>query len=183
MPALRSLNEKLRSSRACRIADIAFLEDAPPDSGMILLGARREWLVPSIPCMKRDDPNGIDERSFRFYCDVLDFLDTVPIDPKTKRLIEQLADSSGSTTGNRDEALGGSSKREFLRYNEFALRGANESVKWLRACLARRYGDPAQCKRLLDEGRQLARILGRIVITTKRNLGLLGPDTDKDTGT
>jgi four helix bundle protein len=87
-------------------------------------------------------------------------------------LIEQLAGSAGSTTGNRDEALGGSSKREFLRYNEVALRGANESVKWLRACAARRLGDQQQCRKLLDEGRQLARILGKIVITTKRNLGL-----------
>jgi hypothetical protein len=50
--------------------------------------------------VKRDDPRGIDERSFRFYTDVLGFLDTVPRGPKTDRLIEQLADSS---------------RREFLR--------------------------------------------------------------------
>jgi four helix bundle protein len=117
--------------------------------------------------VKRDDPNGIDERSFRFFCDVIEFAGTIPRGPATDKLISQLVDAAGSITGNRDEALGGSSRREFLRYNEIALRGANESVKWLRTCAARCLGDQPQCTKLLDEGRQLARILGRIVITTK----------------
>jgi hypothetical protein len=42
-------------------------------------------------------------------------------------------------------------------------------VKWLRACAAKRLGDQVQCTRLLDEARQLAKILGRIVVSTKRN--------------
>jgi four helix bundle protein len=124
--------------------------------------------------MKRDDPQGIDERSFRFFCDVIGFVETIPRGPKTDRLIEQLADAAGSITGNRDEALGGSSRREFVRYNEIALRSANESVKWLRACAARRIGEQGQCLKLLDEGRQVARIIAKIVITTKRN-GLDSP--------
>ena len=131
--------------------------------------------------MRRDDPDGIDERSFRFFCDVLGFLESIPRGPKTDKLIEQLADAAGSITGNRDEALGGSSRREFVRYNEIALRGANESVKWLRACAARRLGDQLQCTKLLDEGRQLAKILGKIVVSTKRNgLEALNPERKRD---
>jgi len=57
----------------------------------------------------------------------LRFLDSVPNRPATKRLIEQLADASGSIGGNREEALGGSSRKEFIRFNEIALRGANET--------------------------------------------------------
>ena len=45
----------------------------------------------------------------------------------------------------------------------------NESVKWLRACAVRRLGDQQQCTKLLDEGRQIAKIIARIVINTKRN--------------
>ena len=118
--------------------------------------------------MKRDDKDGIDERSFRFHCDVLKFLDAVPVRANTKRLIEQLSDSSGSIGGNRDEALGGTSRREFIRYNEISLRGANESVRWLRVCLARRLGQRDECLRLLDEARQEAKILAKIVITSKK---------------
>jgi four helix bundle protein len=119
--------------------------------------------------VRRDDPEGIDERSFRFFCNVMAFLETVSRGPKTDKLIEQLADAAGSVTGNRDEALGGSSRREFVRYNEIALRSANETVKWLRACAARRLGDQGQCTALLHEGRQIARIIAKIIITTKRN--------------
>ena len=117
--------------------------------------------------MKRNDPKGIDERSFRFYQRVLEFVETIPNEPKTKRLIEQLAGSAGSVSANREEAASGGSRREFAHFNEVALRSANESVKWLRACAGRRLGDRRQCTELLDEARQLARILAKIVITTK----------------
>jgi four helix bundle protein len=118
--------------------------------------------------MRRDDEKGIDERSHKFYVAVLAFVDTIPLGPKTNKLVEQLADAAGSIGGNREEALGGSSRKEFIRYNEISLRGANESVRWLRACAARRLGAQQQCRELLDEGRQLARILGKIVVTSKR---------------
>ena len=118
--------------------------------------------------MKRDDENGIDERSHRFFVEVLAYIDTIQVEPKTKKLIEQLAAAAGSIGGNREEALGGSSRKEFIRFNEVSLRGANESVRWLRACAARNLGAQQQCVALLDEGRQLARILGKIVVTAKR---------------
>lgn len=118
--------------------------------------------------MKRDDENGIDERSHRFFVDVLAFVDTIPVGPKTEKLIAQLAAAAGSIGGNREEALGGSSRREFIRFNEVSLRGANESVRWLRACAAGNLGARQQCIALLEEGRQLARILGKIVVTSKR---------------
>jgi four helix bundle protein len=121
-----------------------------------------------VVIVKPDDPNGIDERSFRFFCDVLDFVDTVPKGPKTTEVIEQLVSASGSIGGNREEARGASSRKEFKRFNEIALRGANESVRWLRVCATKRWGSQDLCLRLLDEARQLARILGKIVISTKR---------------
>ena len=74
--------------------------------------------------MKRDDENGIDERSHRFFVAVLGFVDTIPVGPNTKKLIEQLAAAAGSIGGNREEALGGSSRKEFIRFNEVSLRGA-----------------------------------------------------------
>ena len=118
--------------------------------------------------MDRNDPKGIDERSFRFYCDVLTFVDTIREGPKTKDLIEQLVDAAGSIGANREEARGASTRKEFIRYNEISLRGANESVRWLRACAAKGLGSRKQCIALLDEARQEARILGRIVVTSKR---------------
>lgn len=118
--------------------------------------------------MKPDDQNGIDERSFRFFCNVIAFVETIPIGPKTSTIMEQLMGAAGSIGGNREEALGGSSHREFIRYNEISLRGANESLRWLRVCAAQRLGSQDKCVALLDECRQLARILAKIVITAKQ---------------
>jgi hypothetical protein len=78
--------------------------------------------------MDRNDPRGIDERSFQFLKDVLTFVDTIRVGPKTKDIIEQLVDAAGS--------IG--------------------------------FGSQKQCIALLDEARQEARILGRIVVTSKK---------------
>jgi four helix bundle protein len=129
--------------------------------------------------MRRDDENGIDERSFRFFCEVLTYVQTIPPGPSLNKLIEQLSAAAGSIGGNRDEALGGTSRREFARYNEISLRSANESVRWLRACAARRLGDQEHCMRLLDEARQSAKILAKIIITTKRRGLDANPDRDQ----
>ena len=117
--------------------------------------------------VKRDDQNGIDERSFRFFCDVLSFVEGIAPEAKTTRIIEQLVGAAGSIGSNREEALGASSRKEFIRYNEIALRSANETARWLRVCAARRIGSHEKCVAVLDECRQLARILGQIVITSK----------------
>jgi four helix bundle protein len=105
-------------------------------------------------------PGGVDERAFRFLCDVIRFVRTIKPEPGVRRLVDQLVASAGSTAANRQEANGGSSRREFVRFNEIALRSANESVLWLRAFAATGIGDHETASRLLSEARQLARILG-----------------------
>jgi four helix bundle protein len=121
-----------------------------------------------IVSMKRDDPERIDERAYRFFCDVVAFVETVPIGPTTSRIIGQLVDAAGSIGSNSEEALSRSSPREFIHFNEISLLGASESVRCLRACAARRLGSQEKCVPLVDEGQQLARLLVRVVIRAKR---------------
>ena len=74
--------------------------------------------------MTRDDQHDIDERSVRFFCDVIAFVETVPLGARTSRIIEQLVDAAGSIGTNRDEANGGSSRGEFIQFTRtrFAVR-------------------------------------------------------------
>jgi four helix bundle protein len=118
--------------------------------------------------MTRKDPEGIDDRAYRFFCDVVAFVETVPIGPTSSRIIGQLVDAAGSIGSNREEALSRSSNREILHFNAIALRGASESVRWLRACAARRLGSQEKCAPLVEEGQQLLRLLTRIVIRARR---------------
>jgi four helix bundle protein len=83
-------------------------------------------------------------------------------------LIDQLVGASGSIAANRQEALGASSRREFVRFNEIALRGAKESAMWVRACQETGTGNSERAAALLEEVRQIARILGAIVVRTKK---------------
>jgi four helix bundle protein len=119
--------------------------------------------------MKRKDPEGIDERAYRFFCDVVAFVETVPIGPTTSRVIGQLVDAAGAIGSNREEALSRSSNRDVIHFNEISLRGASESVRWLRACAARRLGSQEKCVPLIEEGGHLARLLTRVVIRAKRD--------------
>jgi four helix bundle protein len=112
-------------------------------------------------------PHGIDERAFCLLCDVIAFVRTVRPEPGVRRLIDQLVASAGSVAANRQEAISASSRREFIRFNEIALRSANETVLWLRAFDAARLGNHDSAPVLLGEARQLARILGAIVVRAK----------------
>ena len=118
--------------------------------------------------MDRNDPKGIDERSLRFFQDVLTFVDTIRREPKTTRLIEQLL-----VQPDRLEAIGKKRSAPCVAQGvhplqRVAVRSANETVRWLRACAAKQLGSQEQCVALLDEACQLARILGRFVVTSKR---------------
>jgi four helix bundle protein len=119
--------------------------------------------------MPRPAPrDGIDERSFRFARDIVRFVRTIRYEPGVRQIIEQLVDASGSVGANRDEATGGSSRKEFIRYNEISLRSAKDSLRWLRLCAETGLGNQEMCLALINEARQLANILGAIVVRSKQ---------------
>jgi four helix bundle protein len=112
-------------------------------------------------------PDDIDSRADRFSQDVVRFVGTIIPAPGNHRTMEQLVQSSGLVSANRQEAVSASSRREFIRCNEIALRSAKESGVWLRQCHAGDWGNARMRERLLDEAGQLARILGKTVVTSK----------------
>ena len=70
---------------------------------------------------------------------------------------------------NLEEAKAGSSKRDFVRYVEIALRESRETVYWLRIYLALHLGSSDEVQSLRGEGEQIARILGAIVVNAKKS--------------
>ena len=113
--------------------------------------------------------NDLDERAFRFLCDVMRFARTMRQEPGVRRIADQLVSAAGSVPANRAEATSASSRKEFIRFNEIALRSAKEAALWLRAIYETEAGDPATAESLFDEARQLSSILGAIVVNSKRN--------------
>ena len=109
----------------------------------------------------------IDERAFSFFCDVIRFVRTIQPRPGMWRLADQMVAASGSIAANREEASSASTRKEFIRFNEIALRSAKEASLWLRACATTQIGDRRMAAALFDEGRHIARILASIVISSK----------------
>jgi four helix bundle protein len=115
----------------------------------------------------------IRDRTFAFACRIARLCLDLAAQPGTRRIVEQLLKSGTAIGANLEEAKAGSSKREFIRYVEILLREARETVYWLRILLALQLGPAAEVKDLRGEAEQIARILGAIVVTSKRRL-LLG---------
>lgn len=82
-------------------------------------------------------------------------------------IADQLLRSSTSIGANLVEAKSSSSKREFIKYFEIALKSANETKYWL--CLLRDSGLVSKdlVQPVLDEAIQLANIIGSSILTMK----------------
>jgi len=108
----------------------------------------------------------IRDRSFRYACEVARFALGVNR-AGTRQVTDQLLKSATSVGANLEEAKAASSRREFVRYADIALREARESGYWLRICVALELEPKAEVERLRNEGDLIARILGAIVVKTR----------------
>jgi four helix bundle protein len=112
------------------------------------------------------------ERAFRFGCAVLTLVVRTPQSPVVRSVIHQLVRAATSVGANLEEAKAASTKREFVRFVEIALREARETHYWLRIVLAIDIIPEAELNPVLGEADQLIRILTTIVLNSKRNAQL-----------
>ena len=87
-----------------------------------------------------------------------------------RSILDQLLRSGTSVAANLEEAKAASSRREFLRYVQISLRESREAVYWLRICAELKVGPETEVRDLRGEGDQIARIIGAIVVSTKRRM-------------
>jgi four helix bundle protein len=124
------------------------------------------------PFMKHQNPrlDSINERALEFVCQVIDpFLPSIPDRPGLRRLPDQLVGAAGGIGSNLEEAQASSTRREFVRFCEIALRESREANFWLTVCQRTNLGNQTVREALLHEGLQIARIIASIVINAKRN--------------
>jgi len=120
--------------------------------------------------MKTDAGRDIRERSFKFGCEVARFaLKLAPV-PGIRCIVDQLLKAGTAVGANLEEAKAGSSKREFVRCVDIALREGRESLYWLRICAALQLGPADTLRELQAEADQIVRILTVIAINTKRRM-------------
>jgi four helix bundle protein len=107
-------------------------------------------------------------RVYKFSVEIIRFVNEASNEKRVfYSLIDQLIRSSTSIGANIIEAKSSSSKREFIRYFEIALKSANETKYWL--CLFR---DALNTNHettavLLEEANAISKIIASSILTMK----------------
>ena len=108
------------------------------------------------------------KRCFRFSLAIIAFIDTLPNKRAAWIIADQLLRAAMSIGANLIEGSAASSRLEYKKYYEIALKSANETKYWL--CLLRDsgLGGKERIQILLDEATQLANMLAAGVMKLKR---------------
>lgn len=106
-------------------------------------------------------------RAYRFSLEIIIFINNFPNKRAFWVIGDQLLRSSTSIGANMIEAKASSSRREFIKFYEIALKSANETKYWI--CLLRdSYPEIcSRCKELLQEADEISKMLGSSILTLK----------------
>ena len=120
---------------------------------------------------QRDNSNSksvdVKIRAYQFSLDIIKFVNNLPNKRAFWSIGDQLLRSATSIGANMIEAKSSSSRREFIKYYEIALKSANETKYW--TCLLRdTYKDlERDCRILLEEASEISNMLGSSILTLK----------------
>jgi len=106
-------------------------------------------------------------KSFDFATNIINLCRELSIYKKETVLSKQLLRSGTSIGANVREALKGQSRRDFLSKMYIALKEANEAEYWLELLIATNYLDKQKGKEILEQCREVCKILNSIVKTTR----------------
>ena len=106
-------------------------------------------------------------RCYYFSIKIIKLLEKLPNEKIYWIITDQLLRSATSIGANIIEAQAGSSKRDFIKFFEIALKSANETKYWLGLLRDATKVKPVETDELLKEVGEISRILGASVLTLK----------------
>ena len=107
-------------------------------------------------------------RTYRYSIQIIRFLEELPNKRTYWIISDQLLRAATSIGANIIEAKSASSKRDFVRFYEIALKSANETKYWLGLLRDATDADKEKIKKLLKEVQELSNILGSSLLTMKK---------------
>ena len=110
-------------------------------------------------------------RCYAFSLSILELFDSIDSKKRSVWVIEdQLIRSATSIGANLVEARASSSRIEFKKFYEIALKSANETIYWLNLLKDAKLSTVQKVDPLLDECIQISKMLGTGVIKLKTKL-------------
>jgi four helix bundle protein len=107
------------------------------------------------------------ERCYRFSIAVIKLTRGLPEKRVYWTVSDQLIRSATSIGANIIEGKSASSKKDFIKYYEIALKSANETKYWLGLLRDALEADKAETNKLMKETTELAKILAASLLTMK----------------
>jgi four helix bundle protein len=117
----------------------------------------------------KSQPQDIKERTFNFAAEIVWFyeaLDTTRVTVRT--LGRQLLRAGTSIGANVEEAHAGQSRADFISKYSISLKEARETIYWLRLLKTTGASTDERPDMLREEAEQIARIIGSIIVNTKK---------------
>jgi four helix bundle protein len=119
---------------------------------------------------KERGPRDIKERTFSFALDIVRLAQRLDEHSGVSRVLARQLLRSGTSIGaNVEEAQAGQSRADFSSKYAIALKEARETVYRLRLLKECELSRDNECDALLREASELARIIGAIIVKSKRN--------------
>ncbi len=110
----------------------------------------------------------IKKRTYLYALKVIRMIENLPKNQACKVIGDQLLRSATSIGANVIEAQAASSKKDFIRFLNIALKSANESKFWLGLLRDSNYLQKEDASKLLSETNQISCILAKSLLTLKR---------------
>ncbi len=115
------------------------------------------------------DQNELSERLWGFAARVGKIVDALPDTRLGRHVAGQLVRCGTSTPPNYDESGAAESRDDFVHKLSIALKELRESRGWLKFIVLAGLLPGEKMRELIDESEQLCRILGKSVMTAKKN--------------
>jgi len=112
--------------------------------------------------------NDLRSRCYKFSLDLISFIDTLPNKRSCWVIGDQLLRSGTSIGANLVEGSASSSRLEFKKFFEIALKSANETRYWLGLLKDSNLGDANTIETLSKEVKELSNMLGAGVLKLKK---------------
>ncbi len=116
---------------------------------------------------KESKPYDLEERTFRFAKDVIDFVNVLPKSIANVEIMKQVIRSSGSVGANYIEANEALGKKDFAMRVKICRKEAKESAYWLKLIEVKVEETERKRQSLVGEATELMKIFGSIVEKVK----------------
>jgi four helix bundle protein len=110
--------------------------------------------------------NNVKIRAYTFSLGIIKLVNHLPNGRAYWCIGDQLVRSATSIGANMIEAQSSSSKREFIKFYEIALKSCNETIYWLNL-LNDTFTNKTDVETLIEEANEIGKMLGSSIITLK----------------